>query len=610
MRRSPTETQRVVAANASYFPVSADVQTVPEPPSNLGRVHYATAAVAFLGLVARFAMLGSRPAHFDEARVAFWTLQFFETGQFHYRFIIHGPLVQHLLQPVFAVLGPTDAAIRTPVALAGGLLPLVALWVRHRLDDVEVVALAAFLAFNPVLLYYGRFFRSSVLVAAFCFLAFAAFVRLYDGFGVRYLYAGTGALALGFAAKENAILYVLCWVGAAALLVDAKLFRPSGSGSGLDLTRAWVGGVADRLRDPGSRRRVVGWVGHLLVAAFLFAAVFVFFYAPRGGQWVGLYEALGSPDKLPAMLQTTEEHVTQGYCYWFGGGGETTLQTAVDRLGFFAEVISRYAAPLVGLAVVGTLAERYGSESPRSFVLGCAYWGFVSIPGYALGTDITNAWVLVNALVPLAVPAAVGLGLLVETGRNALASEQRARAGGVALALVLLSGAVLSGAVTGVYAQPTSPENELVQFTQPNQEMRPAVDRLVEASARNDGTDVLMYGERDGEFVDMKQSAPRTPACANWFNTLPLPWYTESNDAAVECGATPESLPEELPPVVVVPAECTLDRAVECRDRPRHLHPPRAVAERTAEYERFAFLHRTTGGNSFDGMIIYVDRSA
>ncbi|PSQ23419.1 TIGR03663 family protein, partial [Halobacteriales archaeon QS_9_67_17] len=543
------------------------------------RTVQAVVALALVGLLARLVFLRARVAHFDEARVAYWTLHYLNTGEFHYRYIIHGPFIQHVGRPLFALFGTTDFAARLPVAVVGGLFPLVALWFRHRLAAVEVGGLAFFLAVNPLLLYYGRFMRSTLLVAAFCFVAFAAFVRAYDGFGSQYLYVGAAI---------------------------AKLVR--GDDAGVDRLARWRDAAVTRLRTDGAfDPMAVRWTGHVVGAALVFAVVAVFMYAPRGGEWVGLYDALANPLLIPEMLSTTVDQVATGYGYWFGGPGETKLSTVVDQLGISAKAVGGYAAPLFLLSVGGFLAERYGRDSPRQFVLGCAYWGFVSVPGYALATDILNAWVLTNALVPLAVPAAVGLARLVDIGRESLVREDAVSVGVVALLFVLVVGAVAGGAATGVYANTTSPDNALVQYAQPSQEMRAAVNDIDKVAAGTEGTDVYVYGGGNEDFVDGDGNATREPACITWFRTLPFGWYLSADEATVECGNAPEDIPSELPPVVVVPGECTLERTVDCRDRPTAIEPPEGVADRVDGYERHAFLHRTTGGNWFDGMIVYVD---
>ncbi|MEF8828706.1 MAG: flippase activity-associated protein Agl23, partial [Haloarcula sp.] len=185
-------------------------------------------AVTLLGLVLRVAALGSRVAHFDEGRVAYWALHLRDSGSFAYRYIIHGPFIQHVDSWVFAVAGPTDFTMRLPVAIVGGLLPLTALLFREHLRSDETVLMAAFLALNPVLLYFSRFMRSDVLVAAFMFAAFGLLVRFVDTRKPRYLYGVGAFMALGFASKENAIVYVLTWLGATGLLLAKVLVLPNG----------------------------------------------------------------------------------------------------------------------------------------------------------------------------------------------------------------------------------------------------------------------------------------------------------------------------------------------------------------------------------------------
>lgn len=564
--------------------------------------------IVAVGFFARLAFLGARVSHFDEARVAWWGWSYFATGEVQYRFIIHGPFMQHAHRLLFAAIGASDVASRAPVAIVGGLLPLVALWVRHRLSNVEVASLALLLAFNPILLYYSRFTRSTVLVAAFCFVAFVAFVRWHDGFGHRYLYAGAAFLALGFAAKENAVIYVLCWLGAAALLVNAELVRPQTYDTGRDLLEATVDrwrGTYER-NPEGVRTRLLGGGGHLVGATVVFVVVAVFFFAPRGGE-AGLWT---SP--LAATLEQTWTGVHGGFEYWFGHSGETTMGTYRDRLGLFVKTMLRYAAPLSALALVGFVVERYGRADSRRFVLGSFYWGAASVVGYPLGADIWGAWLTVNAVVPLAIPAAVGLTYVAGLARDAHAEADYAGVATAAVLLILLGGVLAGVGVSGVYLSPTDPDNGLAQFAQPQQEMRPAIDDVVAvAGASADGPDVVFYG---GENVaTMAETAERTPACLHWFRTLPWAWYLEANGVSVSCaqspGQLPDPLPPPLPPAVVAEAECTLERTVDCRERPEALVARDDVGARLpADYQRHGFLLRTTGGVHFDGMVVYVAR--
>ncbi|MEF8826469.1 MAG: flippase activity-associated protein Agl23, partial [Halapricum sp.] len=220
----------------------------------------AVVAVALLALSLRLVHLGYRTAHWDEARVAYWILRYEETGAFAYRPIIHGPFVHHAAEPLFALFGPSDFFARLPVALVGGLLPLSALLFREHLRDHETVFLSLLLALNSILLYYSRFLRSDVLVAAFMLTALGFLVRVYDTRQGRYLYPAALFLGFGIASKENALIYVLTWLGAGALLLDTALFRPRTDPSGVALLRRQMASVRAKARSGTDLRPVANAV--------------------------------------------------------------------------------------------------------------------------------------------------------------------------------------------------------------------------------------------------------------------------------------------------------------------------------------------------------------
>ena len=159
-------------------------------------------AITLFAIVVRVVGLGDRVAHWDEARVAYWILDYGATGVIFYRPIVHGPLVQLVNAPIVDALGATDGVIRLFPAVVGGLLPLSALLFRHRLRDEAVLSLAALLALNPVLVYYSRFMRSDILTGAFAFVAFALLVRAIDLRDRRYLYPAALFLALSIRVKK------------------------------------------------------------------------------------------------------------------------------------------------------------------------------------------------------------------------------------------------------------------------------------------------------------------------------------------------------------------------------------------------------------------------
>ncbi|WP_152039912.1 flippase activity-associated protein Agl23 [Salinigranum salinum] len=523
-------------------------------------------AVAAVALLVRLVSLGGRVAHFDEGRVAYWALHYLETGEISYRYIVHGPLIQYVDAALFGLLGPSDAVARLPVAGGGGLLPLAALLFREHLRDEELVALAALLAFNPVLLYYSRFLRSTLLVAAFAFVAFGLLVRAVDTRRVRYVYAASALVALAFAAKENALVYLLVWVGATALLVDHELFRPRAADTGVDVLRRHGrrAVAAVRARD----RRLLRLGCHIVGVVGVAALVTLFFFAPRtptGSEAVGLWEAVARPRLFPAVIDVTVADMQNGLAYWFGGTTEpgcheeSVVTAYVCFLGRFLETLAVAAGPLTVFALGGFLVERYATPRPRAVVLFAAYWGLVSVVGYPLGTDIYGAWITVNALVPLAVPAAVGLGFVFRRGREALASGDRLRAVVVACVLLLVVGQVGATAATTVYLQPQSEENPLVQYAQPIGDVRPAFDSLSTGAGgagtdrdADTGVDVVFYGET---FVTDSGESTIPPPCADLQRALPLQWYVARADLNATCAADRAALAEireEGEPALVV----------------------------------------------------------
>jgi predicted membrane-bound mannosyltransferase len=229
------------------------------------------------------------------------------------------------------------------------------------------------------------------------------------------------------------------------------------------------------------------------------------------------------------VVDATAADIQNGLAYWFGGTTEPgchkeSVVTAYGCfLGRFLRTLALAAGPLSVFAVGGFLLERYAAVKSRPLVLFAAYWGFVSVVGYPLGTDIYGAWITVNALVPLSIPAAVGLGFVVRRGRVALAAGDRMRAGVVAVTLLLVAGQVGVTAATTVYQEPQSAENPLVQYAQPTDEFRPAFDHLESAAgAGSGGPDVVFYGDT---FVAEDKDSPIPPPCTDLGKALPVQWY-------------------------------------------------------------------------------------
>lgn len=484
--------------------------------------------VTALALVARLVALGSRVAHFDEARVAYWTLEYARTGEYSYRAVIHGPLLQHVNRRLFDVFGATDFAIRLFPAVVGGLLPLAALLFRDRLSDREVTALALLLAFEPLLLYYARFSRNDVLVGAFCFVAFGLLVRATDTGRSRYLVPAVGLVALGVGAKENALLYPVAWLGALLLLADGRLLASEDQPATL---RSFVRAV----RAAGSRARPAIAPALALAVAILFVV-----YAPRApGPGVGIGDAVGNPALLPAVAEAAfVENAGRMADLWLKPNHAFKREFSyVALLGGLLKDLLLGAAPVTLVGFGGFVVDRYRSPS-RPVVQFAGLWALLSVIGYPAVADIAGPWLGVHVLLPLAVPAAVALVAAFDAAR--VRSDIVGRGAILLLVVVAVSVAGMGGYTS--YAAPNG-QHELAQYSQPNGEFGPL---------REGPSELLVYGE---PFVDGDAEAVRRPACIDWFATLPLPWYVERADTTVSCATAAGGLPDRLPPVVVAPPD-------------------------------------------------------
>lgn len=507
------------------------------------RVLRSVVAITVLALVVRGLLLGQRIAHWDEGRVAYWVLRYAETGAWTYRPIVHGPFLKHTTRVVFETLGATDATMRLVVAVVGGCLPLAALCFRSperdtrawRLSDRETVALALLLAANPLLLYFSRFLRSDVPLAAFSLVAFALFVRAGTSGRGRYALAGVVALAFAFTTKENALLYLLSWTGAATMVAATRAWRREAAP--VEVVRSGARTVGTRLWS---------WRQHLLAGGALFVAVVVFFYAPRAGGpgGVGLWNALTGRASMTAVVEeATVGVIRKAADVWLAD--EVRGHAYAPFLAHYVVVLLVGGGVVTALAVVGLLDAR-----DRPLVAFAGWWGLSAVVGYPLATDLKAPWLTVHAVVALAIPAAVGLSAVVTEALDALAAD-RPRVAAVFVGLLVVSTAHVGVVAVGTsYTYPVHGGNVVAQSAQPGSDLRPVLDRIERISRTHDeGPDVLYYGDL---AVADESVNDDPPAARSWYERLPLPWYTERASATVTNARSVEELPSELPPVVVV----------------------------------------------------------
>jgi len=537
--------------------------------------------LSVLSVFLRLFDLGGRIFHWDEGRVGYWILRYHETGEFAYRPIIHGPFIQHVDALLFHVVPVTDFWARAPIAVVTAALPLTAWLFRRHLHDREMVALGLLLTVQPLLLYYSRFMRSDPLVGAFAFTTFALLVRALSTRTLRPVFAAAAAFGLAFASKENAILYAACFAGAAAVVYDHRLVEAatsadshSGTSAAVERIQADFSTGRSWLAERSGRLPTVVWTGGVLAGlAGTFFAVIVVMYAPRPEAW----EAFSSLQQLFDVVGAATVDT-----------GEALVDTWLDRdgsdrsfLAFFHDMLETLAfgAPvLLGLAVTGFLADGYGlvgsGGERRALVPFCLYWAAASVVGYPIATDIQAPWAAVHVVLPLTIPAAVGLAALVGVVERELSTGRglrdgvwnstkggRERATPLLLAVLLLTAGTIGVVALNVdyWNSATEEDKRGLQWAQPGNDLKATMDDVADIAATNEGADVLFYGTRAGSatqfhVADESSLDQPPPGGPSWHSRLPLPWYLEAADANVT-SSSPDTPPAEAladaPPVVI-----------------------------------------------------------
>ena len=194
--------------------------------------------VAYLAIFAaafalRFWDLGARALHHDESIHAVWAWNLAQEGSYRHSPTFHGPLLYVVQAFTFIVFTATDYTSRISPAFFGMLVVAAPLALRRWLGSTGALAAVAFLAFSPTLVYFSRFLRMDIYLAAFILaMVVAVWSYLHDG-RTRWLIVLAVALTLAYTTKEAAFLFVafllLYLNGHLALDLASASLRPRGA---------------------------------------------------------------------------------------------------------------------------------------------------------------------------------------------------------------------------------------------------------------------------------------------------------------------------------------------------------------------------------------------
>jgi uncharacterized protein (TIGR03663 family) len=392
--------------------------------------------------------LGARPFHHDESQDAYfsWVLQ--TDGDYKYDPLLHGPLRFYLTAAMYTLFGASDFTARLAPALMGTSMVALLYPLRRQLGRIAAYAAAVLLAIGPSYLYFSRFAREDIYIAAITLAMLVVAFRFFDAPRSWHPAAFGALLAASFATKESTYITIFV-AGSFFLIAIAVQWRRAGSLREAPIVR--------RLLEPGWEPHAWGLAAFLGVYTLTFTT---FFTHPSGiyGLWTGLDYWLGQHD--------------------VGRGGESPV--------FYSVVLFGHEWPVIVLGIVGAVAAFRRPTLLRLFLV----WAFVvSLVVYSWAGE-KFAWLVLHPLLPLILLAGVGVQEL-WASRRTLPGKIALGATALALAYTVYASALVNA------VHPADPREFLVS-TQSSTDVADEARRIVALSERRGGKLKVLVDSAEG----------------------------------------------------------------------------------------------------------------
>ncbi|MEM7802021.1 MAG: flippase activity-associated protein Agl23, partial [Chloroflexota bacterium] len=164
--------------------------------------------IILLAIVSRFWGLGDRVVSHDESLHTHYSFQYFNGDGYAHTPLMHGPFLFHITSFSYWLFGASDFSARIPVALFGIILVVFPYFLRPWIGKIGAIFASIILLVSPYSLYYARYIRHDVYVIVWALIVFAATWYYFKNRDDRSLYWFAFGLAMMFATKEVAFIYV------------------------------------------------------------------------------------------------------------------------------------------------------------------------------------------------------------------------------------------------------------------------------------------------------------------------------------------------------------------------------------------------------------------
>src|SRR3954470_21836630 len=315
-----------------------------------------------VGLLVRFVALGDRPFHHDESQDAYFSYLFRQSGDYKYNPLLHGPLRFYLTGLMYVLFGDTNFTARLPPALMGAAMIPMCWGLRGLLGRGAAFCAAVLLAIGPSYLYFSRFAREDIYVAAITLALLISIWRFLDH-PRKYHPAAIGAcLALSFATKETTFITVFVMGSFFLLALCIPATRP----------QVW---------GPVKAAGAEGWGWALAAFAGVFTILFTTFLTHPRGLYDGVYTGLK---------------------YWLDQHG---VARGGEPWQFYSTILITIEWPALILGVIGAIHLFKRKPLFAAFLV----WDFfVSLAVYSWAGE-KFAWLVLHPLLPLVILAGAGI---------------------------------------------------------------------------------------------------------------------------------------------------------------------------------------------------------
>ena len=175
-----------------------------KPNRVLEKIYYFS--IISIALFMRLFELSNRSMHHDESMHAYYSWLLHEGFGLIHNPMLHGPFQMEITSLLFTIFGDNDFTARILYAIFGTLLVGMPFLFRKKLGTWGAVFTSLFLCFSPSMLYFSRFARNDIIMAAFTFGLVITIWNFFEIQKERYLLLISFLLALSFGTKESAFL--------------------------------------------------------------------------------------------------------------------------------------------------------------------------------------------------------------------------------------------------------------------------------------------------------------------------------------------------------------------------------------------------------------------